>query len=94
MDLCNDVKKATRKYGPQHAKGIGRRVKQLEAAERVADIFPPAPGMWHWLKGDLSGFAAGTAKDGLRVLVRPDNGDKNPPIDATAVTVIGVGDYH
>lgn len=94
MELATDVKKATRTLGPQHAKGLGMRIKQLEAAERLADVFPPAPGMWHWLKGDLAGHAAGTVKDGLRVLVLPVNGDQQPPIDATIVTVMDISDYH
>jgi plasmid maintenance system killer protein len=94
MELATDVKKATKKFGPQHAKGIGKRIKQLESAESVGDVFPPAPGMWHWLKEDLAGWAAGTAKDGLRVLVQPENGQKHPPIDATIVTVMEIRDYH
>lgn len=92
--LATDVKKATRRFGPQHAKGIGNRIKQLESADTFADVFPPAPGRWHWLKGDLAGWAAGTAKDGLRVLVQPENGHKAPPMDATTVTVMEIIDYH
>jgi hypothetical protein len=94
MELATDVKKATRAFGPQHAKGIGKRIKQLEAADSLADVFPPAPGMWHWLKRDRAGSAAGTAKDGLRVQIRPENGQQVPAVDATIVTVTEISDYH
>lgn len=94
MKIATDVKTATRLFGPQHAKGVGKRIKQLEAADCLGDVFPPAAGKWHWLKYDRAGQAAGTAKDGLRVQVRPEDGDQDPPMDATIVTVTEIADYH
>lgn len=93
-ELATDVKAATKKFGAQHAKGLGKRIKQLEAAVTISDIFPPAPGKWHWLRHDRSGSASGTVKDGLRVIIRPENGELEPPQDATVVTVIEITDYH
>lgn len=94
MKLATDVKVATRKFGSDHAKGLGKRIKQLEAAGRLEDVFPPAPGRWHWLHYGRAGQAAGTAKDGLRVQVQPENGEQDPPMDATIVTVTEITDYH
>jgi plasmid maintenance system killer protein len=92
-ELAEDLKAATRKFGHPFAKGIAKRIKQLESATCMRDVFPPAPGKWHWLKYDRADTAAGTAKDGLRVIVEPQ-GEFEDPLDATEVLVVEIGDYH
>ncbi|WP_051992522.1 hypothetical protein [Gordonia namibiensis] len=88
------MKLARRDLGDQQAKGLAKRIKQLESADTLGDVFPPAPGKWHWLTGDRAGQAAGTIKDGLRLIIEPNNGEENPPRDATVVTVVEVSEHY
>lgn len=92
--LATDKRHATRKLGPQHADGLARRIKQLESADVLKDVFPPAGGRWHWLLHDRAGQAAGTVKDAVRVIVVPEGGVENPPVDATVVTVVEISEHY
>ncbi len=92
--LATDKKHATRTLGAKYAEYLGRRIKQLEAAETLADVFPPAPGKWHWLLYDRAGQVSGTVKDGIRLIVIPEDGEKEPPLDATVVTIEEVSEHY
>ncbi len=69
----SDPKKCTRQYGVQMAKKLRLRLVALEAAESLADFWPPysGPERCHELKADLSGIYSMDAKHPYRLLFRP-----------------------
>ena len=87
----SDPKKCIKRYGVQMAKKLRLRLDALEAAESLADFWPPysGPERCHELKADLSGVYSMDAKHPYRLLFRP-TGDSSSLSD---VDLLGGKDY-
>ena len=74
-----DPKKCSKRYGVQMAKKLRLRLDALEAAESLADFWPPysGPERCHELKADLSGIYSMDAKHPFRLLFRPVDDDSS-----------------
>ena len=72
--ILKDAKERQRRFGAPMAKKIGLRVDALEAAESLADFWPPysGPERCHELKGDRAGTFSMDVKQPYRILFRPD----------------------
>lgn len=98
--LCNDDRKATRKWGRAQADLLGRRLDDLRAARCLQDL-RGGPGGLHELKHDRAGQLAMDLRGGDRLVFVPENDPvpKKPDggldwTQVTAVRVLEVGDYH
>ena len=102
-----DPKKCLRRYGAEGAKKLRLRLEALEAAESLADFWPPysGPERCHELKANLAGIYSMDAKHPLRLLLRStENSDTSGDQDLTdgeqrwatikSVELIGVEDTH
>jgi proteic killer suppression protein len=98
--LCNDDRKATRKWGKAQADLLGRRLDDLRAAPCLQHL-RGAPGDPHELKGDRGGQLAMNLRGGDRLIFEPAN-DPTPTkpdggldwSQVTAIRIVEVGDYH
>ena len=102
-----DPKKCLRRYGAEGAKKLRLRLEALEAAESLADFWPPysGPERCHELKADLAGLFSMDAKHPLRLLLRPTE-ESDPSLDQDladgeqrwaaiqSVELVGVEDTH
>ena len=102
-----DPKKCVKRYGVQMAKKLRLRLDALEAAESLADFWPPysGPERCHELKADLSGTYSMDAKQPYRLLFRPTD-DVSSLMDADinngkcywatikTITLVSVKDTH
>ena len=102
-----DPKKCVKRFGVQMAKKLRLRLDALEAAESLADFWPPysGPERCHELKADLSGTYSMDAKHPHRLLFRPTD-DLSSLMDADirsgkgywatikTITLVGVKDTH
>jgi proteic killer suppression protein len=68
-----DATECKRRYGAPMAKKIGLRLDALEAAESLADFWPPysGPERCHELKGSLAGTFSVDVKQPYRLLFEP-----------------------
>ncbi len=71
--LANERKKLIRKYGPETAKVIGRRLDQLRAADSLDDLPKIGRGRCHELKGDRDGTLSLDLVHPLRLIFEPAN---------------------
>lgn len=74
---CNDLKALTRRYGPEQAKLIARRLSELAAAEQLETLRSLPQIRAHELKGNRSGQISLDVKHPFRLLIAPDYDD--PP---------------
>jgi proteic killer suppression protein len=70
--VFRDAAECKRTYGAPMAKKIGLRLDALEAAESLADFWPPysGPERCHELKGDLAGTFSMDVKQPYRIFFR------------------------
>jgi len=68
--ICNRQELLVRKYGPERAKRIRRRVDDLDAAATLED-FRFLPGRCHELTGDLEGLLSLDLDGPYRLYFRP-----------------------
>lgn len=99
-DECNDSKALARRYGPENAKRIRRRLDDLAAASNL-DTMRSIPGRCHELTGDLAGLLALDLKHPFRLIFEPAYDPiprkEDGGLDWTAVTsvrMLRVEDYH
>ncbi len=97
---CNDFRRLQRRYGQGAAKLVRRRLDDLRAAETLA-VMRPVPGDCHELRGDRKDTLAMKVGGGKRLIFEPAHRPipRNPDggldwAGVTAVTVLGVEDYH
>lgn len=89
-----------RKYGPDNAKRIRRRLDDLAAAPNL-ETMRTLPGRCHELTGDLLGLLALDLKHPSRLLFEPAHDPVPTKMDGgldwaavTAVRMLKVEDYH
>lgn len=71
--MCSQQKAAVRELGLAEAKGLAKRIKELEAATSSDELLAGTGG-WHRLSYDFSGCLSGKVSKGCRVVVEPING--------------------
>src|SRR5262245_23647147 len=93
-----------RRYGTDMAKKLALRLNALQAADTLADFWPPksGPERCHELKGDLAGTFSVDLKHPYRLLFRPL--EVRPPEDRsdelarwkdiTAIDILAIEDTH
>ena len=91
--LVNDGKALVRQYGAEQAQTIMLRMSVLQGAMTLAEVPAQPPERRHKLHGDMNECWAVCLRGGLRIVLRPQ-GDETDPQKITAVTIVGIGDYH
>ncbi|HAE49488.1 MAG: system killer suppression protein [Tistrella sp.] len=99
--LLSDERQLGREYGASGGRKIARRLAVLAAAECLADVPTTPPTRRHQLKGDLDEQFAVDVEHPYRLLFKPDHTPvprcQDGGIDltkVTAITILGVEDYH
>ncbi|WP_125610518.1 type II toxin-antitoxin system RelE/ParE family toxin [Specibacter cremeus] len=78
-------------YSDQWVKKLRLRMKELQAAENMAEL-QEGPGHWHPLVGNLAPQWAGEVSGNFRIFVTPlGNG---AAAEITAVQIEKIDDYH
>jgi hypothetical protein len=83
---CLSTRVARKEYGEVLAKALGRRIKQLEAADTVADLLDGV-GRWHWLDADRAGQLAGSLTGNVRIITEPTGEFEKDPTASSLVVV-------
>jgi proteic killer suppression protein len=98
---CNDLKALTRRWGPEQAKLIARRLAELEAADNLEVLRSLPQVRAHELKGSRAGQISLDVKHPYRLLIAPDYDDppckKDGGLDwqrITKIKILGVTDTH
>ena len=100
-DEFNNTKQLTRKYGPDNARRIRRRLDDLRAASNLAEMHALFGGRLHPLTGDLAGQFALDLRHPQRLSFEP--ADEPLPLKSdggldwalvSAVRILRVEDYH
>lgn len=97
----NDTKQLAKRYGPDNAKRIRRRLDDLRAAANLSEMHALFGGRLHPLVGDLAGLFALDLRHPQRLIFEPAH-DPLPHNDAggldwsriTTVQILRVEDYH
>lgn len=69
--LCTQRRVAMRDLGEKAAKGLGRRIKELETCGGLADLMI-GTGKWHPVFHDYPGCYSGKVDGGCRIVVKPN----------------------
>lgn len=88
--ICHDDRLAVRALGPQAAKRLGRRLKELQSSEDP-NTLKSGPGSWHDLHHDWEGHVSGTVSGGDRIVVRHT---KNYANNMTVWHIACIGDCY
>ena len=96
--ICGSEREMLRKLGTVRAKRLQVRLKQLKAAETLADL-RSMPGRFHELQGDRAGQLSLDLDGPYRLLFRPVGDARHhrgggPDWSARAVVVVGIVDTH
>lgn len=97
---CESEGALRRKFGPERASKIAKRIKQLKSAEALDDLRGPGFGRCHELTGDMAGLLSVDLDGPYRLIFRPDNDDARKPDggldwgNVTAVVIVGIADPH
>lgn len=81
-----------KKYGPENARKIAKRLDQLKAAPCLQDVQEDAGT--HPLYNDLKGHYGVHVKEPFRLIIQPNPPEKNNPSEITKIIVTGIIDYH
>lgn len=87
--LCTNSREATKLLGQVCVKYLRRRIKQVESATSIEDLFQ-GPGDWHPLKGDRKGEFAASLHGGWRLVATFDGSDSN----GLVAKLESIEDYH
>ncbi len=100
-DTFNDTRTLVRRYGPEMARRIRRRLDDLAAAANLAEMHEVFGGRLHPLVGDYAGRFALDLKHPQRLILEPANDplpyEASGRLDWSQITVVricGVEDYH
>src|SRR3990172_8640864 len=69
---CNDLKALIRRFGPEQAKLIARRLAELEAADNLEILRSLPQVRAHELKGNRAGQISLDVKHPFRLMITPD----------------------
>lgn len=83
---ASDAKEAQKQLGRDLAKGLANRVKQMEAAESIADLLVGL-GKWEALVGDRKGTFSCRLTANWRLIVEFSDDEKD-------ANLIKIEDYH
>ena len=96
--VCRYAKQAARRFGPESAKKLQRRLAELHAAHVVGELVAGRP---HPLIHDRDGEFALDLHGGDRLIFKPTTEPlpRKPDgsiawVQVTEVTIIEIGDYH
>lgn len=96
----NSLKSLTRRFGPEQARRIMRRLDELRAAENL-EAMRHLPGHCHELTGDLAGLLSMYVRHPQRLIFEPANEPVPRKADGgldwsgvTSIRIIEVEDYH
>jgi plasmid maintenance system killer protein len=98
-EMCASEKELRKKCGMVRAKKIGQRLKDLRAAETLADM-RHLPGRCHELRENLAGHLSLDLDHPYRLLFRPAEDTEPSPgggldwLKVRAVAVVSVTDTH
>ena len=91
---CKDYTKAVKSYGPQSAKKLYQRVKELTAANSLDEMVEFMIGRCHPLTGDLKGKYALDLAHPYRLIVEPQDEECSGNFEIKIVKLLEVKDYH
>jgi plasmid maintenance system killer protein len=97
--MCESEKELRKQCGVERAKKIQTRIKNLQAAETLADM-RMLPGRCHELTGDRAGQLSLDLDGPYRLLLRPARATDPRPgggldwAKVTAVVLLGIADTH
>lgn len=99
--IFNSEKNLVREYGSENTKYIKRRMGVLVAASSLAEVSHRPPERRHELKEDKKGKFAIDIKHPYRLVFEPNHSPLPLKADGgldlrkiTAITILGVEDYH
>ena len=99
--VFNSEKELLRNYGKDNATLIKRRMAVLKAADTLIEVPTAKPERCHELAGDRKGEFSVDLKNPYRLISKPNHDPvplkKDKGIDltrVTAITILGVEDYH
>ena len=99
--IFNSEKELAREYGADQGRTIMRRMSVLRAANNLEEVSPLPPERRHELTGDLNGQFAVVLKQPYRLIFKPNHDPVPLKNDGgynlrqvTAITILGVKDYH
>ena len=99
--VFNSEKKLIQEFGSKNAKVIMRRMMVLAAAPSLNDVSHRPPERSHELTGNRAGTFAIDVKHPYRIVFAPNHEPLPLKADSgidlkrvTAITILGVGDYH
>lgn len=82
---CSSINAMRKEWGNDVAKALGRRIKDLESAAALEELFT-LPGRWERLKGTRSHQLSARLTPNWRLICEPETDDK--------LVVVDVEDYH
>lgn len=91
---CEDFRLSTRKWGPENAEAIVKRITDILAFQTLAMLIASKRGNCHPLTGDRKGKFALDLAQGWRLIFIPDYEEWNDTSLVTKVKIIEVVDYH
>lgn len=98
--FLNSSKELTKRFGPENAGKVRRRMDDLQAALRL-EVMKTLPGSTHELQGDRAGTLAIDLHKGWRLIFEP--AEDPPPIkpdggldwtQITEIRILALEDYH
>jgi len=99
--VFNSEQKLRQEFGPGNARAIMRRMMVLATAPSLSDVLYRSPERRHELRGDRAGTFAVDIKHPYRIIFKPNHDPLPLKADSsidlervTAVTILGVEDYH
>ncbi|MDZ4579780.1 hypothetical protein [Bacillus cereus] len=98
-DFYEDFKKLRKKFGPDLATRITKRISQIEAFESVGDLLDSKLGKGHYLNHDYKNCIGLSLTGNYRLIIEPtyNEGTDFSQLDnynLKIVTILKVEDYH
>ena len=95
-ELFSNFKIISKEHGMPFAKILYRRIAELQAYEKVQDLFNANLGSPHFLKGDLKAYISISLIKNLRIILDTSkiSDDINEILESRKIFIKGVVDYH
>ena len=91
--ICEDEKILKMTYGDR-ALSVIQRLNEFQAAENLHDILRLPHTRLHRLKGNMNGYFAVDIKQPYRIIIWPENGNRNDLKTITKIECVKIEDYH